>query len=177
MFRSPSLRRSRGYTLVEIMVVLAIMAALSLVAVPWFLRISQRNALKSAARELAITLAGARMTAVKLNAPVNIVIAAVTPPLQFQIVEPVPPAPTPTKRPSTPLEIPQNAAFLVETPRAAGGVVTFGGDGRLQSFPPLTPAVYILEGPTNANVNARNQVRVQAEASGKISVVTPVDWK
>lgn len=176
MSLSTSMRRSRGYTLVEIMVVLAILAALSLVAIPWFLRISQRNALKSAARELAITLAGARMTAVKLNAPVNVVIAAVTPPLEFQIVEPVPPAPTPTRQPQD-LMLPPNAALLRETPAAAGGAIAFGGDGRLQSFPPLTPAVYILEGPVNANVNVRNQIRVQAEASGKISVITPVDWK
>ena len=158
------------------MVVLAIMAALSLVAVPWFLRITQRNALKSAARELSITLAAARMTAVKLNAPVNVVIAAVTPPVEFQIVESAPPAPTPTKQPSS-LLLPQNAASLFATPNIAGGALSFGGDGRLQSFPPLTPAVYILEGPTNANVNARNQIRVQAEASGRISIVTPVDWK
>ena len=173
---STSLRRSRGYTLAEVLIVLVILALLSLIAIPWLLRVSQRNALKSAARELAITLAGARMTAVKQNAPVNVVIAAVTPPLEFQVVESAPPAPTPTRQPQD-LMLPPNAALLKETPAAAGGAIAFGGDGRLQGFPPLTPAVYILEGPVNANVNVRNQIRVQAEASGKISVVTPVNWK
>ena len=157
------------------MVVLAILATLTLVAVPWFLRITQRNALKSAARELSITLAAARMTAVKQNAPVNVVLLSVTPPVQIQVVESAPPAPTPTRQPQNVL-LPGNAAQFVETPNAAGGTLTFGGDGRLSNFT-TTPAIMIIEGPVNVVASARNQITIQTDASGRIKIVTPVDWK
>ena len=94
MFRSRSARRNRGYSLAELLVVMAIMAALSLVAIPWFLKISQRNALKSAAREVQTTLLAARMKAVRRNQPVSVAITP-GPPVQLVVLEPQPPAPTP----------------------------------------------------------------------------------
>jgi prepilin-type N-terminal cleavage/methylation domain-containing protein len=175
-----SLRRSRarvaGYSLVELLVVLAILAMMTLIAVPWFVKISQRGALKSAAQEVSITLAAARMTAVKLNQPVNVVIANVTPPIQFQIIEPPPPAPTPTRRPKN-VFLPANAVQLAQTPNAAGGTISFGGDGRLSNFPSATPAIMILEGPPNVVASKRNQITVQTDSTGRIKVITPTDWK
>lgn len=169
------MRRSRGYTLVEILVVMAILAIITVVSLPWFLKLIQRNALKSSAREIAVTLAAARMTAVKRNAPVSVVIMSVTPPLRFQIVEPPPPAPTPTKAPQQ-LLLPQNAVRMFQTPASPGGTITFGGDGRLTNIPVLTPnAVMIVDGPVNST--PRNQIEIRTSQAGSIQVVTPVDWQ
>lgn len=167
--------RSRGFTLVELLVVMAILAALSLVAIPWFYKISQRNALKSAAREVQTTLLAARIKAVNRNRPVSVLITSLGPPVELQIVEPNPPAPTPTHVPVN-LTLPAQAARLYATPFAAGGTVTFGGDGRLVN-PPLQPTpgvVYVLEGPVGATTP--NRIQVKADSSGRIAVVTPVDW-
>lgn len=175
MVPSTYVRRSRGFTLVEILVVMAILAALSLVAIPWFLKLSQRYALKSGAREIATTLAAARMTAVKLNQPVSVVLVSITPPLQIAIVEPPPPAPTPTKVPKM-LVLPQNAVRMFATPSTASGTITFGGDGRLANVPVQTPnAFMIVDGPVNSS--PRNQIRIEASQAGRIQVVTPVDWQ
>jgi Tfp pilus assembly protein FimT len=163
--------------MVEILVVLAILAIITVVSLPWFLKVMQRNALKSSAQEISITLAAARMTAVKRNQPVSVVIMSVTPPLQFRIVEAPPPTPLPT-RPEKSLVLPQNAVQFVQTPNSTGGTITFGGDGRM-SVPvlgALTPnATMIVEGPVNAGV--RNQIRINTSSSGRIQVVTPVDWQ
>ena len=80
--------RSRGYTLAEMLIVLAIVGLMAVVGIPWFMKLMQRQALKSAAREIQITLNAARMTAVKRNAPVSVAIASLTPPISFQVVEP-----------------------------------------------------------------------------------------
>jgi len=175
MLHLKPLRRHRGFSLVELLVVMAIIASLSLVGIPWFLKISQRNALKSAAREIQTTLLAARIKAVKRNRPVSVNITSLGPPIEFQTVEPNPPAPTPTHVPVN-LTLPAQAARLYETPFAAGGAVTFGGDGRLVN-PPLqpTPGVqYTLEGPVGATTP--NRIKIKADASGRIVVVTPVDW-
>ncbi len=155
---------------------MGIMAALALVAIPWFTKISQRNALKSAARELQTTLLAARMKAVKLNQPVSVVIASTTPPLDFQTIEPQPPAPTPTRAPAE-LQLPATSAILYATPWAGGGTITFGGDGRLaMPAPTPTPGAYFytLEGPVGARTP--NRIDVQAWPNGRIVVVTPVNW-
>ncbi len=168
--------RSRGFTLVELLVVMAIMAALALIAVPWFFKIAQRNQLKSAARELQTTLLAARMKAVKRNAPVSVVIASTTPPIEFLTIEPNPPAPTPTHVPGR-LELPVKAAILFATPSTAGGTITFGGDGRLANPPPQpTPGYfYTLQGPVGASVP--NQVTISADSNGRVAVVTPTNWQ
>lgn len=163
--------------MVEILVVLAILAIVTVVALPWFLKLTQRTALKSSAREIATTLAAARMTAVKLNAPVSVVIMSVTPPIGFQVVEPPPPTPLPTKGPQQ-LLLPQNAVRFFATPASTGGTITFGGDGRMSvpALGALTPnAVMTVEGPVNSS--PRNQIEIRTSQSGRIQVVTPVDWQ
>lgn len=177
MLHSRSLRRTRGFSLIELMVVMGIMAALSLVAIPWFFKISQRNALKSAAREVQTTLLAARMKAVKRNAPVSVLIASLGPPIELLTVEPQPPAPTPTHVPQR-LALPAQAAQLYQTPNAAGGTITFGGDGRVAlPLPSPTPGafVYILEGPIGSRT--MNRIEIKAHPNGRIEVVTPVDWR
>lgn len=178
MDQSTSLSRSRGYTMAEILVVLAIVGLLAAVGIPWFAKLSQRTALKSAAREIQITLTAARMTAVKRNAPVFVAITSLTPPLQFQVIEPPPPNPTPTLPPKF-VSLPANAVRFVETPNTGGGSIGFGGDGRLvitTPIPALTPGLrMVVEGPANGAV--RNQIRIEANRAGAVKVITPVDWQ
>ena len=177
MFLSRSMRWNRGFSLVELLVVMGIMAALSLVAIPWFTKIAQRNALKSAAREVQTTLLAARMKAVKRNQPVSVAIDTLGPPVELSTIEPQPPAPTPTI-PAPRINLPARSAILYATPKAPGGTITFAGDGRvpLAVTPPPTPGAYeyILEGPVGAPTP--NRVKVQVWPNGRIVVVTPTDW-
>ncbi len=84
---SSSRRRERGFSIIEILIVMAIIAVLALAAAPWFAKISQRNEVKSAGSELAITLAAARMRAVKRNLPARVVITRATGSQGFHLVE------------------------------------------------------------------------------------------
>ena len=172
-----SRRKDRGFSLVELMVVLAIMGALSLIAVPWFVKIAQRQQLKSAAFEIQTTLMAARMKAVKLNQPVTVAINSTAAPVQLQTIEPPPPAPTPTRAPGL-MTLPANAAILAATPKVAGGVITFSGDGRVNMAP--TPAAtpgnwfYVLQGPVGAPTP--HQITIQAWPNGRVAIVTPTNW-
>ena len=181
MLHLKSIRRDHGFSLIELIVVVGIIAALSLVGIPWFLKISQRNGLKSAAREIQTTLLAARVKAVKRNAPVSVQISSLGPPLELLTIEaplPTPPAPTPgvTLVPIR-LLLPAKSAALYQTPASSGGTITFGGDGRLALAPPSpTPGAYeyVLRGPVG--VATPNQISVQAWPSGRVVVVTPTNW-
>jgi prepilin-type N-terminal cleavage/methylation domain-containing protein len=182
MLHLKSVRRDHGFSLIELIVVVGIMAALALVGVPWLLKIGQRNSLKSAAREIQTTLLAARVKAVKRNAPVSVQISTLGPPIELVTIEPpvpTPPAPTPgvTLVPIR-LQLPSNSAVMYATPAAAGGTITFGGDGRVSmaTTPPPTPGAYeyVLRGPVG--VATPNQISVQAWPSGRIVVVTPTNW-
>ena len=177
MLHRKSLRRDHGFSFIELLVVMAILAALLLVGIPWFFKISQRNALKSAAREVQTTLLAARIKAVNRNAPVSVLITSLGPPVELQTLEPNPPAPTPTHVPVN-LTLPAKAARLFATPKATGGTVTFGGDGRLVN-PPLNPTpgaalYYTLEGPVGAATP--NRIQINTDTSGRVTVITPVNW-
>ena len=164
-----------GFSLVEVLIVMALIALAAVVVGPWFVKLSQRNQIKSAAREIQSTLLAARMKAVKRNLPVTVVISSPsgTQPIVFDTIEPPPPAPTPTRIPGR-LELPARAAQFVVTPFA--GTITFGADGRLGPTPPApTPAVIVIEGPLGAT--NMNQITIQANSSGRIEVITPTVWK
>jgi prepilin-type N-terminal cleavage/methylation domain-containing protein len=174
MVQSSPRQSNRGYTLIELLVVVVILALMLLIGLPWFMKISQRNALKSAAREIQITLSAARMTAVKRNGPVTVAIASLTPPIRLQVVEPDPPVPTPTALPHYVI-LPANAIQFNATPVAP---IIFGADGRLQTTPlgALTPSLeMIVEGPVNGPV--KNQIKIRTTRGGAVQVVTPVDWQ
>jgi len=165
--------RERGYSLVELLVVVALIAMMSLLAAPWLVKMHQRNQVKSAVREIQSTLLAARMKAVKRNQQVSVVISSVTPPIELQTIEPIPPAPTPT--PVVPiLKLPGRAVEFVATPASAGGAVVFGGDGRLVNFTNPTPAVYQLQGPVGKVMPTPIEIRVSA--GGRVEVVTPSVW-
>jgi len=156
------------------MIVLALMAMMALIATPWFIKLHQRNQIKSAAREIQTTLLAARMKAVRRNQQVSVVIASVTPPIEFTTIEPNPPAPTPTPVPQQ-LVLPGRAAQFVATPAAPGGTVTFGGDGRLANFTNPTPAVITVEGPVGST--RMNQITIRTTSGGRVEIVTPTAWQ
>src|SRR5262249_45637785 len=175
MPRTTSMRRSRGFSLVELLVVMAIIAILALAGMPWLVKIGQRSQLKSAATELQTTLLAARIKAGKRNQPVNIMITP-GPPVELGAGEPPPPTPNPTIGPQ-PASPPPEAALLYATPNIAGGVIAFGGDGRLaMPTPNPTPGAYeyVLRGPVGKPTP--NEIRVQAWPNGRVVVVTPKDW-
>ena len=159
--------RRAGFSLVELIIVVALMAMMALIAAPWFVRMGQRNQIRSAAHELQTTLLAARMKAVNLNQPVSVVIAAVTPPLRFDTMSSVPPL-TPTPTPLARLVLPASAAELFETPAVAGGVITFGGDGRVINFDPRTPAVFQIQGPIG--MRTPNRYEIRTNSGGRVEV-------
>jgi prepilin-type N-terminal cleavage/methylation domain-containing protein len=68
-----------GYSLLEMMVVIAIIGVLSAVAVPNFISWNQKYKLKSDVANLAGTLAFARMTAINQNTPIVVNVAQILP--------------------------------------------------------------------------------------------------
>lgn len=151
---------------------MALIAMMAVIVGPWFMKIIQRNKIRSAAREIQSTLLAARMKAVRLNAPVRVDVASAVQPMAFQTVEPDPPAPTPTRVPAR-LELPSDSARFVATPSA--GTVIFGGDGRLAGLPAPTPSIIIVEGPLGSTT--MNQITIQITSGGRVQVITPLAWK
>lgn len=61
---------NKGFTLVEILIVVAIFAIGSAIAIPSLMQMGRKDALKTDARQIKDTLARARMEAIRRNAPV-----------------------------------------------------------------------------------------------------------
>lgn len=162
-----SRRREAGFSLAEMLVVVAMVGLMALVAVPWFVKIAQRQQIQSAAREISVALAAARMTAVKRNAQISFVASSTTPPLTFQTFEPNPPAPTPTPLPRT-LQLPAKAARF-QGPAPAP--IIFGGDGRVAAG----GQTMIIEGPIG--MATPNAIRIIVNGNGRIEVRTPTVWQ
>jgi prepilin-type N-terminal cleavage/methylation domain-containing protein len=161
--------RERGFSIVELLVVLAILAILALAAAPWFAKISQRNEVKSAGRELAITLAAARMRAVKRNLPARVVITRDTGSVGFHRVETFEDViPTPLKvgdgRISARVDFPTTG--LPAPYSTQPSVITFGPDGRA-----VAAGTFIIRGVVGAGTT--NDLPVDVAANGKIEVLGP----
>ena len=118
-----------------------------MIGAPWLVKTHQRNQVKSAAREIQTTLLAARMKAVRRNQQVSVVDrlrhAAARAADESSRSRPLP-RPTPVIRV---LKLPASAVEFVTTPASGGGIVIFGGDGRLVNFTNPTPAVYEIQGP------------------------------
>ena len=67
--RSPILKRQAGFTLIETLIVLAVIGILVLISAPAFLGMINRFKLTGTTRELASLMQAARYEAIKMNAP------------------------------------------------------------------------------------------------------------
>lgn len=174
MFPARVFSREKGFTLIEALVVMVIIALVAAVTIPSFVRLARRQKVVAAAHEIQQTLLAARMRAIRANQPASLVIvpASGSASHELDLVSPDPfPLPTPT--PVSKTFLPANSISFVTLP--LNNKVTFGGDGRVLSLPAPTPAVITVQGPVGAAV--MNQVTIQANSSGRVQVVTPTVWQ
>ncbi|MGH9399086.1 MAG: pilus assembly FimT family protein, partial [Thermoanaerobaculia bacterium] len=162
-------------TLMETIIVVAIIGMAALVTIPYFAKLSRRQKLVSAAHEIQQSLLAARMRAVRANQNTSLFItvaAAGDVNHEIDIIAPDnSPAPTPT--PVGKSYLPANQMEFVTMP--AGNKVTFSGDGRVVAPPAPTPAIITVQGPVGGTL--LNQVTIRAYPTGRIVVVTPVAWQ
>lgn len=152
------------------MVVMAIIAAMALAISPWFLKIMQRNTMKSAAQEMSITFAAARMRAVKRNLPAEVRITIASPTQGFHLLE--------TFEMVVPTAIKVGESRLTEKvffptsglpgPYGNPGTLTarFLPDGRTSA-----PLWFTIRGPLGAGT--QNNLTVSILQNGKINVLGP----
>ena len=162
--------------MLELLVVMAILAILSLAIAPWFAKISQRNQLKSATQEFATTLMAARMRAVKRNLPARVVITRVGPLNNWILVETFEQTtPTPIKvaeiKLSPNFDFPTSGTTYAQLGGAPPYHVDFGPDGRRQNGAVGRDEHYTLRGPLTAAVT--NDLPVRITPSGAIRVLKP----
>ncbi len=176
---SESSSASKGFSAVEMLLVIVVLGIMVAITIPFFGKIRRRSELTSAAMQVSTTLLAARMKAVRYNAPTSV---AVTPssdpgtPNEFDTIEPVLPAttPTPVANPMGKLLISGRAFRVVATP--PGGAVSFDGSGRLLPPPAApTPSQIVIEGP--AVGGPTNQITIETNSAGKVRIITPTQWQ
>jgi prepilin-type N-terminal cleavage/methylation domain-containing protein len=165
----------RGFTILETLVVMVILAIVAAVTIPYFVRLARRQKLVAAAHEIQENLLATRMRAVRANQNASLVITAASGSESQHVLDLVAPdnSPTPTPTPVSKSFIPANSIAFVSLP--LNNKVTFGSDGRFVSPPAPTPAVITVEGPVGSPV--MNQITIQVNPSGKVQVVTPAVWQ
>lgn len=180
MSRASAIPVSRGFSVIEMLVVLVILVLLVLVTIPFFSRIRRRSEIRSAAMEISTTLVAARMRAVKQNVNATVFItpaASVGGFNRIGTIEATPIAtpafvPTPAANMLPNLLIPGRAMRFVSSP--AGGI-TFNGEGRrIAPVSPL-PGTITIEGPMGGG--PVNQIKIDTNTAGKVKIITPVVWQ
>jgi prepilin-type N-terminal cleavage/methylation domain-containing protein len=171
---------SRGFSFIELLLVIVILGLLAAVSIPWFGKLRRRAELRSAAMEIGTTLVAARMKAVKANVNTSVRINAsstVDGAHEIDTSEPTPPpvTPVPTPAPSSmvPLLLSARSIRFVETP--GGGSITFDGSGRMVTPPAPTPGRIVIEGPVG--IGPTNQILIETTVGGRVRIVTPVVWQ
>lgn len=179
MIRIGVFRRAAGFTLMEIIVVVAIIGMAAAVAIPFFSKLSRRQRLISSAHEIQSSLMAARVRAVNYNRAVNLTITEATGSESLHKLQADPVIPLPTPPPTSPTPGPMiawinaNEVSFVATP--TGGKVTFSAEGRMISETVPTPSIITVQGPVGSPVT--NQVTIRTDSMGKVKIVTPVAWQ
>ena len=174
MPRADAFSVSRGFSIFELLIVIAIMGLLAAVSVPWFAKLRRRSELRSAAMEISTTLVAARMKAVRKNVNASVVIntaSVMDGSYEVRTIEPTPPVPVPN--PGVPLVLSSRAIRFVQTP--GGGSITFDGNGRRVAPPAATPGTIVIEGPVG--IGPTNQITIDTSVGGRVRIVTPVVWQ
>jgi prepilin-type N-terminal cleavage/methylation domain-containing protein len=173
MSRADAISVSRGFSVIEMLVVLVILVLLALVSIPWFNKIRRRAEIRSSAMEISTTLAAARMRAVKRNVNVTVVITpagSVNASSRIATIEPIPiPG---GASPLTDLFLSGRAVQFVELP--VGGITFDGGGRRVAPLSP-TPGPIRIEGPVGGG--PVNQITIETNRAGRVRIVTPVVWQ
>ena len=177
---------SRGFTLIEFLVVMVIIVLIVTISIPWFNRIRRRMEFRSAAMEISTTLLAARMKAVKRNGNAGILVSpasGLTDSHRIDTLEPPAAPPTPAANTGATLLISGRSFRVVSMPVIAPcpelGVaectITFDGSGRRSAPPSPTPGAIVIEGPLGGG--PVNQIRIETSESGRVRIVTPVAWQ
>lgn len=176
MIRVRVFRAAPGFTLLETLIVIAILGLATVVAIPYFLRTSRRQRLVGAAHEIQQSLLAARMRAVRANQNTSlVVIAATVSSGERHELDTVAPdnSPAPLPAPVGRSYLPADALEFVTLP--TNNKVTFSSEGRVIAPPAPTPGVITVQGPVGSAV--LNQVTIRASSTGRIEIVTPAVWQ
>lgn len=175
MIRIRVYRGEAGFTLLETLVVLAIISLATVAAIPYLVKSGRRQRLVGAAHEIQQSLLAARMRAVRANQNASLLITAAAPGQGSHELDTIAPdnSPAPTPPPVNKSYLPASDVEFVTLP--LNNKVTFGGDGRVIAPPAPTPGVITVQGPVGSTT--LNQVTIRANSTGRIEVVTPAVWQ
>ena len=145
--------RSHGFTLVEMLVTLAIFAVLLMIALPSMRPFLQSQSVKNASMDIVSTVALARSEAIKRNAQVDVKATNAADWSQGWVVSQNTPAATIRKQPAL--------GNIVITP--SSGIFSFDGNGRMTT----TGATFAIA-PTNKTGSQPLCLSVTVGATGRV---------
>lgn len=145
--------RSHGFTLVEMLVTLAIFAVLLMIAIPSMRPFLQSQSVKNASMDIVSTVALARSEAIKRNAQVDVKATNAADWSQGWVVSQNTPAATIRKQPAL--------GNIVITP--SSGIFSFDGNGRMTT----TGATFAIA-PTNKTGSQPLCLSVTVGATGRV---------